>query len=146
MKIYKEGQGKAARNSVAAVIGLFGVVSSIRIYNYFVNPQLKFDLNSSNLEQWLSVSSWPFDYRFIIVAPYLIGICVFGVWQYNHPRWADFLIDTENELRNKVTWPSRKEHVNASIVVVIASILIGGFTFVADLILTFVSRQVFIEL
>jgi preprotein translocase SecE subunit len=143
VKIYKEGQGKTARNSVAGVIGLFAVVASMRLYEYFVDPTLKFEVGSSIWENWFAVSSWPIDYRFALVAPFLIAVLAFGVWQYNHPRWADFLIDTENELRNKVTWPSRKEHVSSSIVVVVASVLIGAFTFGADVLLSFLRGKIF---
>lgn len=143
MKIYKEGQGKVARNSVAGAIGLFGVVATMRLWEYLVDPTLRLDINASIWERWLSVASWPFDYRFVICFPFLVLVFAFGYWQYNHPRWADFLIDTENELRNKVTWPSRKEHVSASIVVVVASVVIGLFTFLSDIFLAWVSDRVF---
>ena len=59
----------------------------------------------------------------------------FAFWQYNHPQWSDFLIDTEAEMKNRVTWPTKKEQMNASIVVIVAVVLFGGFIFLSDLLL-----------
>ncbi|MBN1443274.1 MAG: preprotein translocase subunit SecE [Planctomycetes bacterium] len=72
------------------------------------------------------------DYRYLIHGPLLIAAAVFAYWLFNRPVTADFLIDTESELKNKVTWPSQKEEVNASIVVVIMVLLIAFFIFVVD--------------
>ena len=44
----------------------------------------------------------------------------------------DFLIDTESELKNKVTWPSKEEEVNASVVVVVTVIVMMAFIVTVD--------------
>lgn len=142
-KIYKEGQGKWARNSVAAAIAVFAVVAAIRLYESMTDPDSQLDITGTLWESVLRVSSWPIDYRLVIVAPVLVAVLYFGYWQYNHPGWADFLIETENEMKNKVTWPSRKEEINLSIVVVVTVIIIGGFTFVADQLLRIVFDLVY---
>ena len=56
--------------------------------------------------------------------------------------FRDFLIDTETELR-KVTWPSRREEINNSIVVVVTVVIIGVFILSWDLILSFVQKFVY---
>ena len=56
------------------------------------------------------------------------------MWLYNHPRLSDFLIDTESELKNKVTWPTRKETTNNSIVVIITCVIFGLWISFADVV------------
>lgn len=53
----------------------------------------------------------------------------------NRPRWADFLIETEGELR-KVSWPSRREYVGSSVVVVLVITVISVFLYAVDSILS----------
>ncbi len=43
------------------------------------------------------------------------------------------MIDTESELRNKVTWPTPKEARNNSIVVVVTCVLLGLWIVFADI-------------
>ena len=43
-----------------------------------------------------------------------------------------FLIETEAELKNKVTWPTRKETTNNSIVVVVTCLFFGLWIAFAD--------------
>ena len=130
--LYKEGQGKWARNSVAATIALLGVFAASSLYDWLGNPGSSVDMTRSTLNQWFGVEQWPVDYRFVIVGPFLVLILWFGVWQYNHYKWADFLIDTENELKNRVTWPTGKEVLTNSIVVVVTVVILGIYIFFAD--------------
>jgi preprotein translocase subunit SecE len=131
-KIYKEGQGKWARVLVVTGVALgavYGVVSlheSLPSYGQFPLPVL----------------NWSFDYRFLIEGPILIAALAFAVWLFNHPPAADFLIDTETELR-KVTWPSRKEEINNSIVVVVTVVIIGAFVLSWDLALSWIQKIVY---
>lgn len=136
-RIYKEGQGIWARNSVAAVIGILAVWSSIRFYEYLTDPTNDL-IEHSVFQSWFGVYSWPFDYRLILVGPYLLALLYFGVWQYNHAKWADFLIDTEAEMKNRVTWPSHKEQWSASVVVIVATVILGGYIFLSDFLLKLV--------
>lgn len=50
------------------------------------------------------------------------------------PRNADLLIETEAELR-KVTWPTMKEVVNSSIVVIVSVLFLMAFLAGADIVL-----------
>jgi preprotein translocase SecE subunit len=133
-QIYKEGQGKWARGLLAFVVALgaiFAVASlhdTLPVRERYLIPGL----------------SWSFDYRFIFEAPILIGALILGVWLYNRPETADFLIDTETELKTKVTWPSRKEEVNASTVVVITVLVMGLLVFTEDSFLAWVQKLVFL--
>jgi preprotein translocase SecE subunit len=132
-KIYKEGQGKWARGVLAFVVAIGAIFTVVSLHE--------------SIPSWgsftLPVLRWNFDYRWLVEGPILIAAVVFGVWIFNHPTSADFLIETENELKNKVTWPSKKEEINASIVVVIAVLVLGAFIFSIDLLLAFIQKQVF---
>jgi preprotein translocase subunit SecE len=71
----------------------------------------------------------------------LIAVVVFpGAIAYflhrflNQPRQADFLIETEQELR-KVNWPTRDETVQASIVVMVVVLVLAVFLAGSDFLL-----------
>lgn len=53
----------------------------------------------------------------------------------NFPKFADFLVSVESELE-KVTWPSRTEVVQATMVVLFTMFSLGVFLFLIDLIWT----------
>ncbi len=59
----------------------------------------------------------------------------------NRPKVADFLIETEQELR-KVHWPSFKETRAASIVVIVCVLVIAGFLAGSDFILQEFFRRI----
>jgi preprotein translocase subunit SecE len=83
------------------------------------------------------------DWRWLIEVPILVGLLVWAVFLYNKPKIVDFLIETENELKNRVTWPSRKEELNASIVVVITVVIMMMFIFGIDQLFTVIKRVVY---
>lgn len=120
-KIYKEGQGKWARGTLMFVVGLGALYLVRTMHQALPGPSQEFEL-----------LGWSLDYRWLIEAPLLVGAVVFGVWLFNHESTVDFLIDTESELKNKVTWPSKEEEVNASVVVVVTVILMMVFIVTVD--------------
>jgi len=121
-RIYKEGQGKWSR-SLLAVIVLIGTILGL--------AQLH-----GALPRWDDVRipgiGFALDPRYLIHAPILILAGYLAFRLFNHPRTADFLIDTESELKNKVTWPSRKEEVNSSVVVVVTVFVLAVVVFALD--------------
>ncbi|HVR75783.1 MAG TPA: preprotein translocase subunit SecE [Planctomycetota bacterium] len=132
-RIYKEGQGKWARGLVAFIIGIGGVFAVVSLHD-MLPAWRRFDI---------PVVNWSFDYRFFIEGPILIAVLVLGVWLYNRPATADFLIETENELKNKVTWPSKEEEIRFSLVVVVTVFLLGVFIFTVDFCLTYAQDMLF---
>ena len=56
-------------------------------------------------------------------------------------RFANFLRDVRAELK-KVTWPSKNEVVNTTIVVIAATIFFGFYLFFMDVIFSWVITQV----
>jgi len=131
-RIYKEGQGKWLRGSLATIVALGGIFAVRSLHNQ-LGP-LRFSIPGIN---------WQFDGRLFIEAPLLIAVLAWGVYLYNKPKVVDFLIDTENELKNRVTWPSKKEELNASIVVVVTVVITMFFIFTADQALTVIKKWVY---
>jgi preprotein translocase SecE subunit len=118
-RIYKEGQGKWARGLLVLVVMLAAVFALHQLHGYL---PVKRD--------WAILGV---DWRFVIHGPILVLASLLALWLFNRPHTADFLIDAENELRNKVTWPSRKEEINASVVVVATVVILGVFIFGMDM-------------
>lgn len=132
-RIYKEGQGKWGRGLLAFTIAIGAIFTVSSLHEALPDRE----------RITIPVLSWSLDYRNLIEAPILVAALVFGVWLFNHQRTADFLIDTENELKHKVTWPSKREEINASIVVVVTVIILGIFILGTDRILVTIQELVF---
>jgi len=132
-RIYKEGQGKWARGLLAFVIAIGSIYAVASLH----------DALPARAQFTIPFLNWSFDYRWLLEAPLLIGALVFGVWIYNRAKTADFLIDTETELKTKVTWPSKKEEVNASLVVVVTVIIMMVFIFGVDFCLIKIQEWVY---
>jgi len=131
-RIYKEGQGKWLRGSLAAVIALGAISGVISLHR--------------RLDPWpfrLPWINWQMDGRHFLEAPLLILVLGWGLWLYNRPKVVDFLIETENELRNRVTWPQKREEINASLVVVITVVIMMAFIFFADQAFTLLKELIY---
>jgi preprotein translocase SecE subunit len=50
----------------------------------------------------------------------------------NQDRWADFLIETEGEVK-KVSWPGRKEYMGSAMVVVLVVAIVSAFLHYVDM-------------
>ena len=58
-----------------------------------------------------------------------------------YKRFGNFLKDVRSELK-KVTWPSKNEVVNTTVVVIAATIFFGFYLFFMDVIFSWVISQV----
>ena len=129
---YKEGQGTWARGTMATVIFIVALYSAFRLYDWLlVDPNSALGVLVQGRYVVPGIG-WTLDLRLIPVGLLLVGFLGFGVWAYNHPSFVDFLIDVENELRTRVTWPTRKELINASTVVIVAVFLIAVWVLLSD--------------
>ena len=67
---------------------------------------------------------------------------LFGTFKLvNYPRFVDFLIDTENELK-KVSWASRRQVINESIVVLATVIILGFYVWCIDSIFILIRTKI----
>jgi preprotein translocase SecE subunit len=67
------------------------------------------------------------------------ALFAYGLWSIyhlivNHPQRVDFLIETETELR-KMAWPTRREYLGASMVVIVIVAMISLYLTAVDMLL-----------
>ena len=139
---YKEGQGIWVRGVMATTVFVVALYSAFRMYDWLVFAQGSV-LAELFADKWVvPVIGWTLDLRLVPVGVLLFGFLGVGIWAYNYPKFVDFLIETENELRTRVTWPTRKELFNASTVVVVAVVVIAGWVLVSDWFFILILRKV----
>ena len=138
--IYKEDQGKVARIILVTVILLGAVFALQKLHGYMPKvPDWKlFGLIDEN-----GLALGVLDWRYVVHGPLIVLAIMFAYSQFNRPKTADFLIETENELKNKVTWPSRKEEISASVVVVVTVLILSVFIFGVDYFMKLFSEGLF---
>jgi len=138
--VYKEGQGIWARGVMASTVFVVAIYAGFRVRDWLL-MELGAFWGFFDHRVTVPFLGWVLDTRLIPVAVLLIGFLGFGVWAYNHPKFVDFLVETENELTTRVTWPTRKELVNASTVVVFTAVLIAVYVLLCDSFFTTVLRN-----
>ncbi len=138
LEILKKGQGRYVRWAaylMGAAIVAFGAI------RFYATINVPFEEPKANaLEKALHVPGIPVlgdlsVYKFLALVVGLFGLLALHLF-LNRPAPVDLLIDTEGELR-KVSWPSRSEVQNATVVVVLVTIslalLLAGFDTVLEL-------------
>ncbi|NLK42731.1 MAG: preprotein translocase subunit SecE [Planctomycetes bacterium] len=118
LKIYKRGQGKNTR------LGTGLACFAIAAYGCVV---LHRNLQAVTENVWIET---------LVPA----GVCVVFAaliwWLSNHPTVADFLIAAESEIK-KVSWSTRKEIVNSTIVVIVVVAVMSAGIGLWDILLGF---------
>jgi preprotein translocase subunit SecE len=113
--VYKPGQGKWLRWGTVAGCSLLACLGA-----YWLGFQ----------EQHLA----PLDilWRVLAMTLWLLLWALGTFWFVNSPKWGEFLIMTESEMR-KVTWPSRREVINSTKVVILLTFGLGMLLWIVDL-------------
>jgi len=109
--IYKRGQGRWSRGVAAAALSAMGIWAAISTYRWM-----------ENYEEWA---------RFAVPGVILLGFLWFAYYLSNRPKTASFLIETEVEMK-KVTWPTGREVLSATFVVIVVVLIMGAFLFGID--------------
>lgn len=131
LRFYKHGQGKVSRGVAALAVGLLGVFGCYRLY-LWLGARDPFKEEFEGLHGILP--DIPLNPALLISCGLLIALLV-GIYVLsNRPKVADFLLDTEAELK-KVSWPSRKEIVGSSVVVMVVVVIMGLYIVVLDAVL-----------
>ena len=112
--IYKPGQGKWVRWGTVA--GLAIVAAAGAAWLGHSQPQIA---GMGVLAQASVASGW------------MLLWALLTFWLVNTPKLAEFLIMTESEMR-KVSWPSRKEVVNSTKVIIVLTLLLGLLLYGVD--------------
>ncbi|MFK7735469.1 MAG: preprotein translocase subunit SecE [Pirellulaceae bacterium] len=118
--LYKRNQGRMVRQITCLTIWAFVIVAAWRCHSLFIAPMLENAMGASGI-----ATSY--------VAAVVLGAVGmwFGYRLVNWPTFADFLISVEAEL-NKVSWPTQKELIRASLVVIFTILFLSILLFAYD--------------
>jgi preprotein translocase subunit SecE len=116
LSIYKPGQGKYTRLLTAAGAGVLTLAGAMWLWDQF---QGTFGDNTIFVQAGAAVG----------LIAVMAGLLF---WSLNKPRIADFMIATEVEMK-KVNWPSRREIIGSTWVVICGTFLFAIILFVIDL-------------
>ena len=113
--LYKRGQGRWARGIAAVGLSVLGIWATLQTHGWMKNH-----IGAKSL-----YAGW--------WVPGLILVTFLGFTYYvaNWPKTTDFVIDTETEMK-KVTWPTYREVLAATAVVIVVVIILGVFLFAVD--------------
>ncbi|QNN20737.1 preprotein translocase subunit SecE [Planctomycetales bacterium ZRK34] len=116
INIYKPGQGYWTRMLSAIGGGILVVAGALW------------------LKQKLEIFQWEYGV-FVQWGAALAVIAIFAPliyrWVGSKPRTCDFMIATDGEMK-KVAWPSRKEVIGSTLVVIWCVVLLSALLFLAD--------------
>ncbi len=119
---YKSKQGRIARICTALAIFVVLTAGIWQLYNSVLAGHGAFAVYGVPLIL-LALNAW-FSYRVV-----------------NYPKFADFLIQVEAEMR-KVSWPSKDELLRSSVVVIVVMLLLTVLLFGYDLILQYIFGKI----
>ena len=69
--------------------------------------------------------------RRLAAAVWVLVLGLLTFWLVNSPKLAEFMIMTESEMR-KVTWPTRREVITSTKVVITLTLLLGLLLYLVD--------------
>lgn len=118
-ELYKRSQGRATRQATFGALALLAALGC-----WSLNAQLTF----SGLSQ---------SARYSVVGGVLLVCWWLAFRIVNMPKFADFLISVEAEM-SKVSWPTRSDLVNTSIVVMVTIFGMAAVLYLYDFVWRFV--------
>jgi len=128
---YRKDQGRLARMAAfwsLAILALWGARAlkiQLGVLSAALATPLGADANGQN-GLYLPVLAVKVTPAFLI-ATAVGGASIFLLWRWlEKPKNADLLIDTESEMR-KVTWPTFKDVISSSLVVIFCVIFLMAF-------------------
>jgi preprotein translocase subunit SecE len=134
----KLGQGTAVRVTALAAIG---ALSAFGCYAFYRMPP-------STSSWWPNIWQIPVLGHEIPIKPVLFpalalffSLMVSVYLLLNQEKWAEFLVETEGELK-KVSWPARKEYVGSASVVVVVVAIVSVFLFFTDKALSVLMQKI----
>ena len=120
IQIYKKAQGKYVRMATLGAALLLGLFGGNQIYAHY-----------SDLPVIFQVLGYEINWGHILGVGVFLLFFLGALWAVNYPRFVDLLIDTESELR-RVNWPSRRQVLEATGVVITVVIILSIFIVLVD--------------
>ena len=128
-QVYKKGQGRYVRITTGALLAL------LTLYGCSALSAALYDAGAL---PWRFMGQ-VYTYSQVVPIAVFIAVMVGLVWFLNWPRFAEFLIETEIEMR-RVAWPSRASVLSSSLVVIVTVVLMSFLLFGIDRLLLFVLK------
>jgi len=123
-EIYKKGQGTIARWVAALGLGALAGFGTYELYDTL-------SVSTGNL----SLAGTSVPWSVLISGLVFVAAAILIAWLINLPKFVDYLIMSEIELR-KVSWPTREELKRQTAVVIIALIVFSFVLWLADMVFT----------
>ncbi|GIX00114.1 MAG: protein translocase subunit SecE [Pirellulaceae bacterium] len=114
--LYKRNQGRMVRQATCIAIWIFVAAGVWRFHDLVLESMLGEENRAAGYLITVALGACGFWFAYRLV---------------NWPKFADFLISVEAEL-NKVSWPTQKELVRASIVVIFTILFLSLILFLYD--------------
>lgn len=136
METYKKGEGTLVRRIVFFAIAGILVWGGQGFYTWLINLDMFNGLFRKGLVggedgTFIPVFNQRLNLGFVLGWGFSI-VSIWGLWKWlNRPKVADFLIETEEELR-KVSWPTWKDAWNSALIVLAFVALLTVFLWVCD--------------
>ena len=127
LTIYKRGQGTWTRGGAALGLLGMGTASAVQtgIWMNAYRQMTEIAVFGMKIPMYYGIG------LYVPVAIFLV-FAVLTVYACNAARPADLLIETEIEMR-KVTWPTAREVMGATVVVIIVVLILGMYMWLLDL-------------
>ena len=113
--LYKRGQGRWSRGVAATGLSVLGIWAALQTHDW--------------MENYTGAAS--FYAGWWVPGGILLVLLGFAYYVTNRPKVTDFVIETETEMK-KVTWPTYREVLAATAVVIVVVIILGVFLFAVD--------------
>jgi preprotein translocase SecE subunit len=132
VEIYKEGHGVLVRRVAFVGLATLLVWGGIELYGWLQGAD--WVRNNRWVNYQIPVVHQYIDPAFVISWAVIVVGCILLYRALNKPRAADFLIETDTEVR-KVTWPTWNDAWNSSLIVLLFVLVVTGFIFFSDFVI-----------
>lgn len=132
MAPYKEGHGVLVRRIAFVSLALLVFWGGLSLYGWLQFPFVK---ANRWIDYEIPVVKQYVDPAFVITWLLVVGGCVGAFRLLNREKAADFLIETDTEVR-KVTWPTWNDAWNSSLVVLLFVVVVTAYIFVCDFVMS----------
>ena len=133
-KVYKPGQGRYARLTCGAMLGLLTAYGCKALADTLVD--------AGKLPEFTKKVFLGAEVTYAQVVPIAVFIAIMAViiWGLNYPKFAEFLIETEIEM-GRVAWPSRSSVIGSSMIVIVTVVIMSLLLFGMDNALLFLLQK-----
>jgi preprotein translocase SecE subunit len=137
LAVHNKGQGNIVRWSAFGLLGALALFAARSFYTFPITVRGGQWWWVENPEPLRFLGTLGLDLGTILAALLFAALLAADYWTvFCWPKAADFLIETEGELR-RVSWPPRHEFLGSSFVVIVSVIVLGVYLLVVDFGLTF---------